>query len=198
MTTVWLAMALYSLSMSISPGPVNLLALANGLNHGLARSFSYVSGATIGFISLFFLTGISVSYVSEVLPNIMIMLGSLGAAFIAYIGWQIAKTSQVSQQKNTKDASSFIDGALLQWLNPKAWIASMAGMTAFQIESTESLTVFSAIYFIVCYLSISAWALLGEKLQNLLNNPKRTRQFNQVMGWSLILIAGYLLIKLFD
>lgn len=194
--TVWLAMALYSLSMSISPGPVNLLAMTNGLNHGFGRSFRYVSGATIGFISLFFLTGLSVSFISELIPNVMKVTGIIGALFVGYIGWQIVKTSEIEGNCSSKSSASFMKGALLQWLNPKAWIASIAGMSAFQVESTNTLTVFSSIYFVICYLSIACWALLGEKLQPILNKPYKIQRFNQVMGTVLILISGYLLFRL--
>ncbi|GLQ31757.1 LysE family translocator [Litoribrevibacter albus] len=194
--TVWLAMALYSLSMSISPGPVNLLAMTNGLNYGFGRSFSYVSGATIGFISLFFLTGLSVSFISELMPNVMKLTGIIGALFVGYIGWQIVKTSEVTHNHDPKNSATFLEGALLQWLNPKAWIASIAGMSAFQVENTDTLTVFSSIYFVICYLSIACWAFLGEKLQSVLNEPSKIHRFNQAMGSALILIAGYLLFRL--
>ena len=57
MTQVF-AMALFALALSATPGPVNLLALASGINHGLWRSLPFVLGATIGFCALLYLIGV--------------------------------------------------------------------------------------------------------------------------------------------
>ena len=46
-TTILLSMASFALAASISPGPVNVIALASGSQHGFRRSFAYVSGATV-------------------------------------------------------------------------------------------------------------------------------------------------------
>ena len=83
----------------------------------------------------------------------------------------------------------------MQWLNPKAWIACLSGITAFQVAHSVSLLMtFTTLYLIICFISISCWAALGNKLQNLLQHPQHLMRFNQVMGAGLILIAGYLLI----
>ncbi|MCC2645735.1 MAG: hypothetical protein K0R94_1513, partial [Burkholderiales bacterium] len=38
-----IAMVLFSMIMSISPGPVNLVTLNSGINYGFKKTFSYVS-----------------------------------------------------------------------------------------------------------------------------------------------------------
>ncbi len=61
---------------------------------------------------------------------------------------------------------------LLQWLNPKAWIACASGVALFASPSTHApLLVFMAIYLVVCYLSLAAWALLGDRVALLLDSP---------------------------
>ena len=43
---------------------------------------------------------------------------------------------------------NFKDGFLLQWLNPKAWLACVSGITMFtSIENPQSLPIFIVIYF---------------------------------------------------
>ena len=46
------AMFSFSLAMSISPGPVNMIILSSGVDYGVKKTFPYLSGATIGFTSL--------------------------------------------------------------------------------------------------------------------------------------------------
>ncbi|MNE85088.1 hypothetical protein D3C80_1820470 [compost metagenome] len=84
-------------------------------------------------------------------------------------------------------------GFLMQWLNPKAWIACLSGVTSFGLNASPSLLViFVCIYFFICYLSLAAWALLGSKLQFLTKVKNGMRAFNIVMGGSLIIVAVYL------
>jgi len=44
----------------------------------------------------------------------------------------------------------------------------------------------------VCYISLSVWAILGDKVSYLLNNHFRLRLFNFVMGLLLMITAAYL------
>ncbi|OOL21545.1 lysine transporter LysE, partial [Klebsiella aerogenes] len=48
------------------------------------------------------------------------------------------------------------------------------------------------IYFIVCYLSLAAWAVLGKNISTLLNSIGRIRAFNFCMGGILITTAFYM------
>lgn len=57
-TSLLLSMAGFALAMSITPGPVNLVALGSGARHGFAASLRHVVGATLGFILLLLLMGL--------------------------------------------------------------------------------------------------------------------------------------------
>ena len=57
----------------------------------------------------------------------------------------------------------FAHGFLLQWLNPKAWIAAAAGTALFaQAAVPHALWTFIGIYFVVCYASLALWAWLSR------------------------------------
>jgi threonine/homoserine/homoserine lactone efflux protein len=49
------AMLMFSLTMSISPGPVNMVIISS--SHGFRKTLPFVSGATIGFTLLLILVG---------------------------------------------------------------------------------------------------------------------------------------------
>jgi threonine/homoserine/homoserine lactone efflux protein len=72
---------------------------------------------------------------------------------------------------------------LLQWLNPKAWIACASGVALFSEPVnafyTDGLYI---IYFLVCYISLAAWAVLGNNVSILLSSAQRIRVFNVLMG----------------
>jgi threonine/homoserine/homoserine lactone efflux protein len=189
---VFIAMCAYSLSMSISPGPVNLVALTSGLNNGFRSAIPFVSGAAIGFALLLLAVGLGVGTVATNFPIFLAILGYGGSAFIFYVGIKIATADPVIKQ-TSETSSSFIHGFVLQWLNPKAWIASISGIAAFELEALSPLLEFVAIYFLICYVSIACWALAGHKMNLILTEPKALKIFNAIMGGLLMLVAIYLL-----
>jgi threonine/homoserine/homoserine lactone efflux protein len=76
----------------------------------------------------------------------------------------------------------------MQWLNPKAWLAAVAGMGAFVADGEARLIgLFALIYFVVCYLSVASWVYAGAFLGPYLRSPQRIRIFNRSMA---ALLAG--------
>ena len=189
---VFLAMCIYSLSMSISPGPVNLVALTTGLNNGFRFALPFVSGAAVGFALLLLALGLGVGSIASSYPLFLSVLGYGGSIYIFYMGYKIT-TADLSVNQTSKTSSSFVHGVVLQWLNPKAWIAGVAGIGAFELEELYPLLQFVITYFVICYASIACWALVGEKMNLVLNQATKIKTFNVVMGSLLMLVATYLL-----
>ncbi|WP_395794843.1 LysE family translocator [Aquimonas sp.] len=193
MTALLLAMASFALSMSISPGPVNMVIVASGAQHGIRRTLPFVSGATLGFTLLLVLVGFGLMQVFDALPWLLTWLGVAGALFILYVGYRIATAPPELSAAHISEPT-FLQGALLQWLNPKAWIACAAGVSMFASpDSARPLLIFIGIYFVICYLSLAAWAVLGDRVASLLGTPRRVRLFNGLMGGLLMASALYLL-----
>ena len=191
--SVILAMCLFSLSMSISPGPVNLITLSTGVNHGFRNAMPFVSGATVGFTLLLLMVGLGIGRIAAQNQELMMLLSYLGAGFICYMGYKVATAnSDIEIVNDTRP--TFIQGVLLQWLNPKAWIACLSGVTAFNLADDDSLLyVFVGLYFVICYACVSSWALVGDRISSLLAERSNLRVFNRVMGSILIVVAIYLL-----
>jgi threonine/homoserine/homoserine lactone efflux protein len=187
-----LAMFSFALVMSITPGPVNMIILSSGINHGVKRTIPYLSRATVGFTLLLLFIGFGFSQFIKACPFFMAYLAIVGSLYIIYMGYKIA-SSKPELKINKKDAPKFYEGFLLQWINPKAWIACVSGASIFSsAESYDSFLTFTIIYFIVCYLSLGVWAVLGDKVSYLLRDHFRLRLFNFTMGLLLMITAGYL------
>ncbi|MCL6414063.1 LysE family translocator [Aestuariirhabdus sp. Z084] len=189
-----ISMSLFSLSMSISPGPVNIITLSTGVNYGFRKALPFVSGATVGFTLLLLLIGLSVDLIASFSGRFLHLLSYAGCAFILYMGYGIMTSSGAISAAHGK-LPTFLQGAGLQWLNPKAWAACLAGVSAFNLsQSYELLAMFVMIYFVICYLSIGSWALLGDRLTGVVGKEKNIRLLNRVMGGALILVALQLLL----
>lgn len=187
-----LAMFSFSLAMSISPGPVNMIILSSGVNYGVKKTIPYVTGATVGFTLLLLFIGFVFEQFIKTYPSFLTYLAIGGSLFIVYMGYKIASSKPEIEVKKT-NIPKFYEGFLLQWLNPKAWIACVSGVSIFSsAESYAPFLMFAVIYFIVCYISLSLWAILGERLSFLLNSHFRLRLFNISMGVLLMVTAIYL------
>lgn len=109
------------------------------------------------------------------------------------MGYKIASSKPEIEVNKEGAIPKFYEGFLLQWLNPKAWIACVSGASIFSsTESYAPFLTFASVYFLVCYASLAVWAVLGDRVSFLLNSHFRLRFFNFFMGLLLILTAGYL------
>ena len=192
--TIILSMISFSIAMAISPGPVNMLIISSSINNGFKKTFAFLSGATIGFTLLLIFISFGFIAVMDEYPLFLKLLSIIGASFIIYMGYKISTSSDISSENKENKSLKFYEGFILQWLNPKAWIASISGVSIFSHTSLE-LYVFILIYFIGCYCSLSFWAFFGDKTSRFLKNPAKLKIFNFVMGALLIIPALYLLIN---
>ncbi len=191
--SIIIAMCTYALTMSISPGPVNIITMTSGLNHGICRTFPFVAGATIGFTSLLFCIGLGASELIELFPSFMQVIGYIGAAFMLYMAYKIA-FSKGTIALGEESQPSFYQGFLLNILNPKAWIASISGVAAFTTKGdVSSLALFCGLYFFICFIGVGSWAVVGQKAKTLIQTESSLRIFNMLMGLGLASVALYLL-----
>lgn len=195
--TQFYAMAIFALTLSISPGPVNIIALSTGLNYGIRKAINFVSGATISFTLLLLVIGLTYQEISRHFGNYIDILTIFGALLISYFGYKlITSNAEISTEK--QPVPSFWSGVSLQLLNPKAWGACLAAVSLFNLDSSKSeLYYFVMQYFIICFFGIGSWAVLGSRIKSWLNTVCRRMVFNSVLGALMIGIACLLLMQEF-
>lgn len=193
LVSLTLSMAAFALATSITPGPVNLVALSAGARHGLRASLRHVSGATLGFTLLLLLIGLGLHEVLAQWPFLTRAIQWAGVAFLLYVAWRLLIDDGMLDTRPDARGPSLLVGAAMQWLNPKAWLACVAGMGAFAASGERALVwQFAAIYFVVCYLSIACWAYAGAFLRHWMREPSRVRFVNRAMAGVLAASAVWL------
>jgi threonine/homoserine/homoserine lactone efflux protein len=190
-----ISMAAFALAASITPGPVNIVALSSGAQFGFRASLQHVAGATLGFVLLLVLMGLGLHEVLLLWPFLARVVQLAGVAFLLFMAWKLAVDEGRLNTEGDARAPSMFYGAVMQWLNPKAWLACVAGMGAFAANGEASLIwKFAAVYLVVCYVSVGCWAYAGTFLRHYLDNPKGMRLFNRVMALLLAASAVYLVL----
>lgn len=191
-TSLLLSMAGFALAMSISPGPVNLVALGAGARYGFPASLRHVVGATLGFILLLLLMGLGLGGALAQWPMASGAIRWGGVLFLCYMAWQLLVDGGRVEGRG-EAPPAFLYGALMQWLNPKAWLAASMGMGAYGVAGgLGQILLFTGIYLVICLGSIACWAYMGSCLQQALLSPRRLRWFNRAMALLLVLSAAYL------
>ncbi|RMR09669.1 LysE family translocator [Pseudomonas syringae group genomosp. 3] len=190
-----ISMAAFALASSITPGPVNIVALSAGARYGFWPGMRHVLGATLGFTLLLLLIGFGLHETLQQWPFLTRIIQWVGVAFLLYMAFRLATDSGRLSVGEQDSGPSMLQGAIMQWLNPKAWLASIAGMGVF-VANGEALLIwqFAAIYCVVCYLSLGCWAFAGSFLSHYLRSAAGVRVFNRVMALLLVGCALYLVI----
>ena len=190
-----LSMAAFALAASITPGPVNIVALSSGAQYGFRASQRHVAGATLGFVLLLVLMGLGLHEVLQLWPFMTRVVQWAGVAFLLFMAWKLASDDGQLNTSESGRAPSMLYCAVMQRLNPKAWQASVAGLGAFVADGEARLVwQFAAVYLVICYLSVGCWAYAGTFLRGYLSNAAGMRWFNRLMALLLAVSAGYLLI----
>lgn len=193
--SLYLSMSAFALAASITPGPVNILVLSSGVQYGFRPSLRLVFGATAGFCLLLLLIGLGLHELLEAFPELTTIIQWAGVAFLLFMAWKLMASSGELGKSDAASGPKAITGAVMQWLNPKAWLASIAGMGAYAASGAPTLIwEFTAIYFVVCFASVACWAYAGAFLARFLGEPSRIRMFNRVMAALLTASALYLIL----
>ena len=191
-----LSMAAFALATSITPGPVNIVALGAGARYGLRASLRHVTGATVGFALLLLLIGLGLRELLAQWPSLTRAIEWAGVVFLLYVAWKLAVDDGRIESPSAARGPSLMTGAAMQWLNPKAWLASVAGMGAYAASGENGIVwQFAAIYFVVCYASIACWAWAGASMRQALRVPARVRFVNRMMAVMLAVSALWLLLE---
>jgi len=191
--TLILSMATFALVASLSPGPVNLVGFNTGLVHGWRPALWHVAGATLGFVVLLLAVGLGLHEVLAAWPALLWVLRVAGALFLLYLAWKLARAAGDLGSAALAACPGFRDGALLQWLNPKAWLAAAAGVALFVGEDRGRLMLFAGLYLVICFASLACWAVAGQWLRGHSPSAARLRLLNRALAALLVLCAASLL-----
>lgn len=190
-----LPMSAFALAASISPGPVNMVCLGSGTRYGMRATLSFVSGATLGFILLFVAVGLGLATVLAKLPILSLLLRWGGVGFLLYLCWQLARNNGELAEHGQDSPPGFVSGAVMQWLNPKAWLASASGIGAYTRGSDLSeLALFVLLYAPICWASLACWAYAGAFLRAQVARPSVLRAVNRSLAALLAASCAFLLI----
>lgn len=162
--------------------------MTSGLNHGVVDSLPHLLGVAIGFPLMVLAIGFGLGVIFVSYPNVHLAVKVLGVAYLLYLSYKIANTGNLRAKKSIRKPFTFLEAAIFQWVNPKAWVIGIGAIATFTTQGNVSWGVALVLvgYLTVGAASMLVWLLLGAVLQKLLTNRTHLKYFNWVMATLLV------------
>ncbi|MET0544716.1 MAG: LysE family translocator [Caulobacterales bacterium] len=188
---LFIAFTVFAFVSCVTPGPNNLMLMASGTNFGFARTVPHAMGVNFGFVFMVLLVGLGLAQLFERFPAAQHTLRIASAIYLVYLAWKIANAAppQAGVSANAKPMT-FLQAALFQWVNPKAWTMALTAVTAYAPAENPmlGLAIIVAVFAIVDIPAVSAWMMIGVQARRFLDQPRALRTFNIIAA--LLLLAS--------
>ena len=182
-----LALSAFALVSSITPGPNNLMLMASGANFGFRRTVPHMLGIGIGFGVMILLVGLGLVRIFDAFPVTHLILTVVGVAYLLWLAWKIAHAAAPDAAASGARPFTFVQAALFQWVNPKAWQMALTAITLYAPDRSAMAILWVALVFALINLpSVSTWTILGQQMRRILSSPARLRLFNWSMAALLV------------
>lgn len=139
----------------------------------------------------------------EAVPGSMTFITILSGLYLLYMAWKIATTDTSLARNYAATAKSkpftFLQAALFQWVNPKAWTMALTAISAYAPKSQGWIGVLAvaAVFGAINLPATGTWAVMGAKMRRFFCDPVRLKTFNIIAAILLVaslypMVAGLL------
>lgn len=177
----------------ITPGPGVLSIAGVGSAYGYRPGIGFLLGLWAGsnLVGLLVVSGVAAAMLSVPWLRNLLLIASI--AYLLYLALKIALSGTRIDFIHPEKPPSFLNGVLLQAINPKAYLVNTALFTGFGFWpsslATETFIKFGLINIIWLPIHL-IWLWFGVTLRRL-NLPERTqRLINIAMAASMLSVVG--------
>ncbi|MGH6623315.1 MAG: LysE family translocator [Burkholderiaceae bacterium] len=187
------ALLLLAIVGSFTPGPNTTIATVTGAHYGVRATVPHMLGVPFGFATMLVAGALGISAAMLATPLLPLAIKWIGIAYLLWIARQIAGSS-ASATGTVMRPFSFWQSAAFQFVNPKAWMLTMATVATFMGDpfSRTRLGLIVLVFVIAAFASLVLWAAVGAGLREWLAVGTRLRSFNRIMGLMLAATAGWM------
>lgn len=190
-----LGFALAVLLIELTPGP-NMAWLAGlSATEGRRAGLAAVAGVALGLLANGLLAAVGLAALLQAAPQLWVWLRLVGAAMMVWLAittWRSAANGQVAEVSLRSSQRAFMTGALINLLNPKAYIFFL--VVAPQFLDRAALTFRAALLLSLVSATIAtaihvAIVLAGSAAHDWLLDPLRTKLVKRVFAVLMLGIA---------
>jgi len=185
-----LSIFLFSLVMTITPGPNNIMILASGLNFGIRKSIPNLLGIAFGFPIMLIAVGFGLDSLVTQKPGIYLFVKLASVGYLLFLAYKMFVTTQQKNLNQVAKPLTFIQAVLFQWVNPKAWVMIFSGIGVFTTSTDMQTTtlIIALSFFIAIFPCNGSWLFLGSQMKKLIKTDFHYKVFNRTMA-TLLLVS---------
>jgi threonine/homoserine/homoserine lactone efflux protein len=173
-----------------TPGPNNLMLMASSAKFGLGRTIPHMLGICVGFPLMVFIIGVGLGEVFTTYPWLKPVLKYAAAANFLWMAWTLLGL-KVGAATGKERPLNFLEGALFQWVNPKAW-AMAVSFVALVVDPGSGRVLTLALLTLGCLalgpFSSLLWMAFGQQLDSLLRRTGTERFLGAILA-ALMIVA---------
>ncbi|MDB3870079.1 LysE family translocator [Candidatus Thioglobus sp.] len=179
-----LSIFLFSLVMTITPGPNNIMILASGLNFGIRKSIPHLLGIAFGFPIMLIAVGFGLDSLVTQIPVIYLFVKVAGVGYLLFLAYKMFITTQQREIDQGVKPLTFLQAIFFQWVNPKAWVMIFSGIGVFtnSIDMQTTTLILALSFFIAIFPCNGSWLFLGSQMKKLIKTDFHYKVFNRTMA----------------
>ena len=185
-------------SVAFSPGLIIALIVNESVQKSRKNGLEVATGAAAGAIFIAIITAGIVTFIFNLIPQILTMIYIVGIIYIVYKGIVTVKAEIKINDTNINEGS-FNAGMKLNLINPKMWVFYLSVLPIFVTENENVFTqliILGAITIFVNLIADISYAYMSSYFfQD--SSVKTKKVINAVSGFCLILIGIYLFFSRF-
>ena len=185
-------------SVAFSPGLIIALIVNESVQKSRKNGLEVATGAAAGAIFITIITAGIVTFIFNLIPQILTMIYIVGIIYIVYKGIVTVKAEIKINDANINEGS-FNAGMKLNLINPKMWVFYLSVLPIFVTENENVFTqliILGAITIFVNLIADISYAYMSSYFfQD--SSVKTKKVINAVSGFCLILIGIYLFFSRF-
>lgn len=185
----FLPLILFVVAGAGTPGPNNTIVMASGASFGFRKTVAAIVGINIGFPVMIVLVGVGLGQMLNQWPFMLDIIRPLGVAYLLWLAWRIGAGPTDLKARREGRPPGFVQMALFQFVNPKAWTLALAALSTFtgfwDSFFLEVLVIagFAMVFGAPC---TAVWTLIGVGAGRLISQPQHMRIFNLLMAGLLV------------
>ncbi|MDC3122190.1 LysE family transporter [Acidimicrobiaceae bacterium] len=185
-------------SVAFSPGLIIALIVNESVQKSRKSGLEVATGAATGAIFITIITAGIVTFIFNLIPQILTMIYIVGIIYIVYKGIVTIK-AEIKIDDTNINGGSFNAGMQLNLINPKMWVFYLSVLPIFVTENENVfvqliilgvITIFVNLVADISYAYMSSYFFQDSSI-------KTKKVINAVSGFCLILIGIYLFFSRF-
>ena len=185
-------------SVAFSPGLIIALIVNESVQKSRKNGLEVATGAATGAIFITIITAGVVTFIFNLIPQILTIIYIVGIIYIVYKGIVTIKV-EIKIDDTNINAGSFNAGMQLNLINPKMWVFYLSVLPIFITENENvfvqliilgAITIFVNLVADISYAYMSSYFFQDSSI-------KTKKIINAVSGFCLILIGIYLFFSRF-